>query len=360
MILELIPYILLFLLTLFVPKIVDKKYYMPFLFLVYFVFSGFRYGVGWDYFNYCENFEQGGWRIEETEFLFRILEYFCINHGFVQLFFVVTSFVLLLSYFWVISKDSINPAVSLFVFLTVAFFFLNSMTTIRFTIAVSLLFLSCHFAYKKQYFLYSLFLLASILSHTAALFGLITIPFVFRKVRFGFIVNLSIFIVCFVIGVVVGSFSFFSDIFNTLMDNSFLNEYIGHAEWYMEDLGSTNLSRTPYIYAVINLINLFTVKRMTKDNEDNMLEHYVTMFNIGCSLMFLFLFNAVFATRLSQFFMVYIILIVPYYKKLSIQQIVFYSIYTFVFFYNLTMKVYHPDFIGRVNCWLPYRMNFSF
>ena len=202
------------------------------------------------------------------------------------------------------------------------------------------------------------FLVVPIFIHTGAIFGLLSIPFVLKRVKFGFILNFTIFLVCFVIGVLMGSFSIFSSFLSAALDNSFLSEIIGDADRYMVDLGSTNLSRTPYMYGLINLVNLFTVKKMAK-NDEGMLEHYVTMFNIGCSLMFLFLFNAVFATRLSQFFMVYIILIVPYYKKLSIQQIVFYSVFLFAFFYQLTIKANHPDFIGRINCWLPYRMNFS-
>ena len=56
----LFPYIGLLLLTLLIPQFVNnKKRYMVFLFLVFFMFSGFRYGVGWDFFNYLHIIERG-------------------------------------------------------------------------------------------------------------------------------------------------------------------------------------------------------------------------------------------------------------------------------------------------------------
>lgn len=361
---DLLPYIALLFMTVVIPKLFNKKVYMYLLFLIFFVFCGFRYGVGWDYFNYCETLELGGWRIEKSEFLIRQLELFCDKHGFVQFFFVATSFFTLLFYFWAISKESMNPGVSVFVFLTVPFLFFHSLTTIRFSLAVSMVFLACHFAYKKQYIPYLALLVASVLTHQAALFGVLTIPFVLKKIRFGFSLNMSIFIVCFVFGVVIGSFSFISSVFNVLFDNSFLSEFVSDAETYMTDKEGAGFSRTPYLYTIVNVVNLFTMKKMAKNNDgleqNNMLEHYVTMFNIGCSMMFLFSFHGTFASRLSQFFMVYILLIVPYYKKLSVQQIIVYSVFLFAFFYQLTIMAYHPDFVGRLNCWLPYRMNLSF
>jgi hypothetical protein len=412
---DLFPYIGLLLLTLLTPLFVkDKKKYMFFLFLVYFVFCGFRYGVGWDYYNYLNVIEHGGWRFEKTEFLVRQLDYFCERHGYTQFFFVATSFVIILLFFLMFAKESANPAVSIFVFLCIPTFFLNSLTLVRYFLAVATVFLACHYGYKKKYIVYFSLLFVAFLFHRAALFGLIMVPFVLIKREFGLATNLFIFITCFVLGTVIGSFSFMSSIFGFLSDTSLFGDIFESGEQYMQDTGNANFSRTPYVFALINLINLFSFQtkntktknikikntqiknnqiendqtennqventqinqiknnrikklrkknRRIKDDQNNpkqQLGRYVTMYNIGSSLMFLFSFNAIFSNRLSLMFTVFLTLIVPYYKKKPIAKIAIYSICIFVFFYELTIKASHPLFIGRLNCWLPYRMNFSF
>ncbi len=359
---DLLPYIGLLLLTLLLPKFVNKKAYMFFLFLVFFVFSGFRFGVGWDYFNYLNIIEKGGWRIDNLEFLVRQLCYFCENQGFTQFFFVATSFIIILFFFLVFEKESENPAISIFVFLCIPTFFLNSLVIIRYFLAVSTIFLACHFGYKKQYIPFFLLLFVAFFFHKAALFGLIAIPFVLLRKEFSLTTNLVIFITCFVLGTVVGSFTFINSAFSSLLDSSLFSDsdILEDAERYMQDIGNANFSRTPYVFALINLINLFSFYKFNQNESNQQLGRYVTMYNIGCSLMFLFSFHVTFANRVSVLFTIFLTLIVPYYKNKPLAKIAIYAICIFVFFYELTIKASHPLFIGRLNCWLPYRMNFSF
>lgn len=358
---DLLPYIGLLLLTVLVPLFVkNKKTYMFFLFLLFFVFCGFRYGVGWDYFNYANTIKNGGWRIERTEFLVRQLNIFCENHGYAQFFFVATSFFIILLFFLMFYLDSRAPVISVFVFLCIPTFFLNSLVLIRYFMAVSAVFLSLHFGYKKQYIPYFALLLVAFLCHRASVFGLITVPFVLLKKEFSFKTNLILFITCFVLGTVVGSFSLFSSVFSFFADTSLFGELFESGEQYVQDTGGANFSKTPYVFALINLINLFTFHKNNQNESAPLLGHYVTMYNIGCSLMFLLSFNAIFANRLSLFFTIFLTLIVPFYKKNTLPQAALYTIFLFVFFYELTIKASHPLFIGRQNCWLPYTMNFSF
>lgn len=357
---DLLPYIFLLFLTVFIPKLCNRKLCMILLFLIYFVFCGFRYGVGWDYFNFLQTLSSVR-GIENTEFVVRQIEWFCYNNHLTQFFFVATSFFTVLFFFLMIYKESVNAGVSVFVYLTMSMFFFHSLTTIRFTMAVAIGFFACYFGYKKQYLLYFAFLFLSFLTHKAAVFGVLTIPFVLTEMKWGFATNMTIFLVSYVIGTIIGSFSIISGIFNNLINsNEFFYELMSDAETYMKEKETTGFSRTPYIYATINLINLLSCRKLALSDTSGRFEHYATMFNIGCSLTFLFSFHGTFASRLSQFFMCFILLIVPYYKKNSVQQLLLYSIFLFGFFYQLTIKAYNPDFVGRLNCWLPYRMNFSF
>ena len=137
-------------------------------------------------------------------------------------------------------------------------------------------------------------------------------------------------------------------------------DVLSNATSYIQDNGSENFSRTPYIFALINLINLFSFQKDNQVATNNQLGHYVTMYNIGCSIMFLFSFNAIFSNRLSTFFTIFLTLIFPYYKYKSNARLVLSTMFVFIFFFQLTIRASHPDFIGRLNCFLPYRMNFVF
>lgn len=355
---DLFPYIGLLFLTLLIPGLFNKKASVVLLFLLFFVFSGFRYGVGWDYFNYLEVLKEGDDAVERMEFLMRQLDIFCIKYGLTQFFFVATSFIMVLFCFIMFVKESENPIASIFVFLCVPSFFLFSLIEVRHYLMISMIFLSYHYGYKKQYIPYVALMIAAFFTHKAALFGLFTIPFVLLNIKFSLVTNLIIFITCFVIGNLLGSFSFISSLFDyiILLDM----DTIAGTTRYLEDTGNANFSRTPYIFALINLINLFVFQKNNQIDTSHRIGHYVTMYNIGCSIMFLFSFNAIFSNRLSTFFTIFLTLIFPFYKPKPIPKLLLCTLFIFVFFFQLTIRASHPDFVGRQNCFLPYRMIFSF
>ena len=352
---DLLPYILLLFLTLFIPKV--SKKYMFLLFVIFLIFSGCRYGVGWDYFNYVTAMEEGGWRISRIEYLVRQLELFCYHYQIPQVFFFVTSFILLSCYFFVISKESYNPAISVFVFLCLPVFFLSSLSIIRFSLSVSIWFLAYYYLEKGEKWVYFALIFASFFVHRAAIFGLLTVPFVFGNLKFTKRTNIIIFIVCFVVGKVLGAFSIISAVLSPFL--VFFQEEEFSITNYIVDSGGEGFSRTPYLYAVINLIVLLSSKELINSSKNEKMASHITLFNLGCSVMFLFSFSQTFASRLSQFFMLYLLFIVPYFKKNSIQKYMLVAILLFVFVFQLTNRGYHTDFMGRVNCFLPYRFFFT-
>lgn len=353
-IIDLLPYILLLLLTLFIPKVSRK--YMFWLFVIFLFFSGCRYGVGWDYFNYTKAMEEGGWMISRIEFLVRQLELFCYHYKTPQLFFFVTSLIILSCYFFVISKESANPTLSFFTFLCLPIFFLSSLSIIRFSLAVSLWLLAYYYVERDKKLVYFALIIASFFVHRAAAFGLLTVPFVLGRIKFSMKTNIIVFVACFIVGKVLGSFTFISSVLVNLL-GIFQDEEVIVSN-YLVDRGGSGFSRTPYVYAVINLIVLLSSKELITSSKNERMATYITLFNLGCSTMFLFSFDETFGSRLAQFFMIYLLFIVPYFKKKSIQIYMLVSIFLFVFVFQLTLRGVHPDFYGRLNCYLPYRLFF--
>lgn len=359
MLIDLFPYLFVLLLTAVVPKLFKKKTYMFVLFVLLFVFSGFRYGVGWDYFNYYDTVISADWRLYRMEYLIRKLALFCYDNKTPILFFIVTSFVTLFCYFYTISKESIDKPASLMVFLCLPCFFLTSLTTIRFSLAVAMIFLAYHFFREKKFWLCILIVVAAFFVHRATLFAILTIPFLVWNVSFSNRTNFTILIVCIIIGTFFSFFSVFSSVADSALEMLNNEDMSQSVENYM-DIQNGGFSRTPFIYAIIDVLVLFALNDRVRGEKDEKVGFYVTMFNLGCSITFLLSFNPTLASRLSLFFMVYLILAVPYINKKSWQSFLLFSIFIVFFLLQLSVRGTHPDFIGRFNCFLPYRIMFSY
>ena len=65
----------------------------------------------------------------------------------------------------------------------------------------------------------------------------------------------------------------------------------------------------PYVFNVLNVFILMFYKRLTSTYKQAGL--FITIFNLSCCLMQMFAFNPTLSTRLSRYFFIYIILIIP-------------------------------------------------
>ncbi len=357
-IIDLLPYFFLLLLTIIIPKIA-RKHYVGILFVIFTLFAGFRYGVGWDYFNYTRAIEEAGWQLERIEFIPRQIELLAHYFGEPQLFFLITSLLISLLYFVTIKKLSIDPAISIFVFLCIPLFFITSLTTIRFSMSVAILFFAAIFA-NNNWKLYLLLIIVAFFTHRASIIGLLVIPILFEKVHISRTLNFIIFICCFIFSLFYSLVPFLSAFLIQLGDLSkVLEEMAVTGQQYITSSTGTGYSRSPYLYATINLCNLLIYSHLTNSGSNNVVKKYITLFNLGTSLMFLMSFDQTYASRLAQPFMVFIILLIPYYRKVRTPlRYVIYAICLFAFVFSLSIQGFHPDFMNRRNCYLPYQLFF--
>jgi hypothetical protein len=137
----------------------------------------------------------------------------------------------------------------------------------------------------------------------------------------------------------------------------FLSETFEDSMLYFDSEGG-GFSRSPLLYASINICNLIWYNKLTNNDSDEKSKLYITMYNLGCSVMFLFSFQATMASRLAQVFMVYILLLCPSYNRLKMAKSVIFVIAVVAYFFQLSIQGSHPDFSGRWNCFLPYRITF--
>lgn len=359
---ELIPYILLVLLLL-IPLIINpknnNKRYFWFCTIIVTFFSAFRYGVGWDYFNYCRAIELDDWQVNRLELLMRMLAKFSHSINYPHFFILVTGVLTVGLYAYVFTKQSISPLTSMLVFVGMPFLFLSGISIIRFALAVAVVLFASMY-YKKPIIYFSLIVVA-FFTHRAAIIGAFVWPFL-GIVKISNKLNWIIFIVGLVASFLPMMMApIFSGIMNAFSNIGFLDESVNAANKYMEGFSSIGFSRLPYVYALINLLNLINYKELCNRNPETNVAKLISLYNIGTSIMLFLSFDAIFASRLGQLFMVFIVLLVPYYLTLK-SNASYYVVITMIvslFFLQLTISGSHVDFIGRRNCFLPYRTIFS-
>ena len=303
-IIDLLPYLFLLLLTIIIPKIA-RRHYVGILFVLFTLFAGFRYGVGWDYFNYTRAIEEGGWHLERIEFVPRQIELLAHNFGEPQLFFFITSLLISLLYFVTINKLSIDPAISIFVFLCIPLFFITSLTTVRFSMSVAILFFAAIFA-NKNWKLYILLIIVAFFTHRVSIIGLLAMPILFDKVRINRTLNFIIFISCFIFSLFYSFAPTLSVLLFQLSDLSkVLEEMAVTGQEYITTSTGAGFTRSPYLYAAINLCNLLIYSHLTNYGSNNVVEKYITLFNLGTSLMFLMSFDQTFEVVWRSFHGIY-------------------------------------------------------
>ena len=110
----------------------EKKYL--YVFFVLFVFSGFRYGIGYDYFSYYENIMESA----ESEPIPGLLMFFSREVHY-SIFFITSSF--FINYFFIkglaVSK---TPYESVYLYLGLPVFFVSSLSIVRQYMAISVIF----------------------------------------------------------------------------------------------------------------------------------------------------------------------------------------------------------------------------
>ena len=162
-----IPYFLLVLLLVWplIFKKGGKNNYYWLCVIVLASFSAFRYGVGWDYFNYYNAILAADWQVYRMEPLMRWLALYCSRIGNPHLFIFVTGSLTVLLYSIVIYKKSTNPIVSLLVFLCLPCLFLSGLSIVRFSLSVAILFFAS--LYHRKPIVYFCLVVVAFLTHRA-------------------------------------------------------------------------------------------------------------------------------------------------------------------------------------------------
>ena len=295
-----LPYVCLLLISVIVVFVKDKSGVKNVIPIMLFLFSALRYDVGYDYAGYydiiCNNFS---WHIEKTEFLERQLIYLSQWLDIPQLFFIVNSFFTIFFVLLVVNKLSCYKRFSWLVFLCLNVLFMQSMSTVRFHLALALMFWGSTFLWERRLWIFLIVLCVAINIHSSAIITLLFIPLVYMELNRK--MNIILFVVSFFISTIV------YHLVETVTINNLFFKML-HA-YTVKEHKVDAFGILPYVFNVLNVFILMFYKRLTSTYKQAGL--FITIFNLSCCLMQMFAFNPTLSTRLSRYFFIYIILIIP-------------------------------------------------
>lgn len=294
---DILPYIILFLvvaLNLFI----NTKGSNKIVFFILFIFSAIRYDVGYDYMSYYNTilFHPEYDRFELFESWFVRIS----NHYFIQLFYIINSFITVYCVKWGTERLSKNVSLSALIFLCFPLLYTHSFSVIRFWTAVSIVFLASSFLFNKKPLWYLALVILSIGFHKSAIVGLLFLPLFYLNISR--IANIAILIV----GFIGGQYVFGKIVGGVMPENDFSEALV----MYAQRESSNSMAKIPYLYLVIDIIGLLFWQK-SKGAQNEYLNKIITFFNCGVAIIFLFSFDATLSSRLCRPFLLYIIILLP-------------------------------------------------
>ena len=316
------------------------------------IFAAIRYGIGYDYFSYKYIIEGNGqdYELERWEMLPRYLALFCGKTHY-QLFFAISSFLTIYPVYYVSKKLSVDPLKSFFVYLMFPLFFLDGLGVMRNAVAYSFALLMFYNINRKKYLYSLLCLLFAVGFHISAVVAILLYPlyFLFHKKYLNIVLYLSSFVLSISIVPILESFLPYNFLLDKVMSNV--------------DKGITTTGGL--LFYVVNGIAIFHLlywERISSISSNNKI--YLTLVNVGVFLWNVFLgLDPTTAQRLSLFFLLFIVLLVPSYISISLRNKRFINssvnvLFVSLFVSSLVLNLYAYYEKGRNMSNIPYQVFF--
>lgn len=341
-------YVLLFLSILLTRIIKNDKQRLVACFVIITVFSGIRYGIGYDYYGYLETcIIDSSVKWEPIPSLFVEASKATVPF----LFFILSSIFISFFYWWGIEKSNSDYMVELFFYLSFPFLFLDQLGIIRQGMATAAVF--CAISSHNESILKRILLIAiAFFCHRSALIAvLILLPWNKLPPRYLWIMFISCFIFGSILVPLIGA------ILNLgFLDESMQSKGVGYLESVRKDEGR-------YIRLLIYLITIVSLtqyKRMVKINISN--GYFLGLLVLGASLCALFSFNSTLSKRTCLFFFSSSILLIPYLRQLlRINRSIYYFLCIMLFSLTIFIGSRNTRFEDDPGCSVtyPYRTIFD-
>ena len=300
--LDLFPYFFLTLLILVLSKF--KFRYINNTYCIYFVlliFACLRYGIGYDYYNYKKVVlgEMPDFVFDKMEPLAKLFVNVASTIHY-QVFFILFALVTLYPLYISVVKKSINPSFSLMLYFLFPIFYLESLSIVRNAAAYSLVLLAFVFFLEHKRVKYFLLMTLAICLHKSAFVGFLLLPICYFQ--FGRKVNFVIYLLSFFLSAWMLFF------LTTKVDSlSILKSVSNYALNGAVGAGNTMM----IIINLLGILNFIFWKKLEIVNRDGKL--LLNIVNCGVVLWNLFAFEGTLRLRLSSYFLIFSIILLPNY-----------------------------------------------
>jgi len=351
--LDLMPYIIMtVLLTVIMRSEGAPKKKASACFMLMFVFSAIRYGIGYDYYGYVQTVlhQVEDYKLARHEPFSRVL----VEIGYqthYQIYFVLCAFLTLFPLYKACVKLSINPAFSLLIYFLFPRYYLESFSIVRNAMSYSFVLYAFVFLYHKKMLWSVIMMVSAAMFHKSAIIGVLIYPLYYLRADLK--LNVIIYIASFVASNLM--MGFIGDLTSLL---PFLDVVEHYAEFARDEGGTMT-----YIINCLCVFHFFVWKKLSRLNPAN--EKYLVFFSIGGCIWNIFLpIDSTLALRLSSFFQIFIIFLVPQYKytvSLAYKRTValcsygfFVLLFASYFYINVSSYLKKPDRMSN----LPYQTIF--
>lgn len=275
----------------------SKKNLLRFFFIYVLFFSSLRFGVGFDYITYANEIIQGVNASSRYEPLSLLLMIFSHETHY-QLFFIITSLLTLYPIYYICKRYSENPTLSFSLYLLVPSFFLDSLSTARFFVALAFSVLAFFMFINKKRCLCVIFFACAIGFHYSAIFAVSTL--LASKIK----IEKKIFFIIYI-------FSFVMSVYlqNAMNDFSLNNVFFSRLHMYSKNEIGDAGSKISIIYNLIALILFWMWNKYKKLNPKEVNLLILSMW--GVVLWNLLVFDATLRLRLSSYFFIFLIILIP-------------------------------------------------
>ena len=350
---DLLPYIflILFCYLLVVSKRIKNISNAYVIYCILLFFASIRYGIGYDYFSYkgSIDFDQPQYVYERLEPFSRLLINVSKFFDSSNLYFFLYSILILYPIYYVVKKNSSSPSLSLFIYLLFPSFFIDSMGIIRNALAFSMVFVAYHYLIRKKFLWYFIFCVFAGLCHNSGYISFILFPiYIFSR---GKMCNLLFCVLCYFIG------GYVDTIISIFPSSAFLNALVGYIN-QAKEVGSMK-----YLVLLIGGINFIYWDRLVKVRSENV--YILNLISVGLCFFFLFILDDTLSYRLSNYFLLFIILLFPdymlvfkkRYKKIVQAMIIMFFLSVLSVSFYINISGYLKGYTEKMNM-LPYQTVF--
>lgn len=296
--------------------------------------AAFRFDVGWDYPSYFTTIDEriiaGLVHYEPFSLGIALMAIWCDE---TFLFFIVSSLIIYSLAFYALYKNSIDPPLSLIIYL--GLFFLISLSIVRQAVAVSIVLCAYRYVLKKDVYKFSLLVIIATLFHYTAFISIL-IYWIYHHLSLWRIVIIS-FVVLVFKNVVI----------SILASYGLYTEYL----YRLNELGGGGL--TKFFYLLLCFSFFLIIKRKGYSSLE---KKHLSIIFVG--LICPYVFGASMGERIGYYFLIYFCYIIPLLLrgKRKIKKVIYVMVFSLYF---LLTVFYTSNIPGQKSAYTPYRTIFN-